>query len=97
MKNITDAMKKQCKGNVTEKRLLVMVYQEINCPHPNSQCQRKHAVGGKEGSTAELHLNMSSKTTNKKSLCQNEHLLLHSGGRLGGKAVVGFDHLHKCQ
>ena len=97
MKYIADVTKKQRKGNVTEERLLVLVCQETNCPHPNSQCRRKHAVGGKEGSTAELHLNMSGKTTNKKSLCQNEHLLLHSGGRLGGKVVVDFGQLHKCQ
>ena len=97
MRNIARRHGEAVRGNAAENALLVLVYQETNCPHPNSQCRRKHAVGGKEGSTAELHMNMSSKTTNKKSLCQNEHLLLHSGGQLGGKAVVDFGHLHKCQ
>ena len=55
MKYIADVTKKQRKGNVTEERLLVLVYQEINCPHPDSQCRGKHAAEGKERSTTELY------------------------------------------
>ena len=65
MKNITDVMKKQRKGNVTEERLLVLVHQEINCPHPNSQCRGKHAAEGKERSTTELYAKVNGKIVYK--------------------------------
>ena len=52
MKNITDAMEDSVKKGDWE-RSLVLVYQETNCPHPNSQRRRKHAVKTVQGNVAE--------------------------------------------
>ena len=39
----------QRRGNVAEERPLVLVYQETNCPHPNSQCRGNTPLKAKNG------------------------------------------------